>query len=200
MIFAEQHRSGLAAASGGISLLTAVNEPVEKCSGGHDDRRSAHRAAIAQTDASTNAPAFEALAALGVAGGKLLDEQLGNFRLLDLEITLALENLAHLEAVLLLVALGAGRPHGWTARGIQQTELNAHRVGDLAHDAAQGINLAHQMSFGDSAHGRVAGHLRDQVDVESEQRGAQSHARAGHRRLATGVAGADDDYVVLFGI
>jgi hypothetical protein len=56
------------------------------------------------------------------------------------------------------------------------------------------------MAFGDAADGRVAGHLRDEVEVEREQRGAQAHAGCGHRGLAAGVPGADDDDVVLFGV
>ena len=53
--------------------------------------------------------------------------------------------------------------------------------------------------FGDAADGRIARHLRDQVDIERVQRGLQAHARGGHGGLASGMAGADDDYVELFG-
>ena len=55
------------------------------------------------------------------------------------------------------------------------------------------------MAFGDAADGGVAGHLRDEVEVQREERGAQAHARGGHRGFAAGVAGADDDDVELFG-
>jgi len=46
---------------------------------------------------------------------------------------------------------------------------------------------------------RVARHLGDQVDVERVQRGLEAHARGGHRSFASGMAGADHDYVELFG-
>ena len=177
-----------------------MDQPVEECPGGYDDGRGGNRAAVAQADATANAGAFQTFAAFGIAGGKLFDEQSGNLGLLELEIRLALENLAHLEPVLLLVALRAGRPHGGTARGVEQAELNADGVGDLAHDAAQGIDFAHQVSFGNAADRGIAGHLRDQIHVEREQRGAKPQARRRYRGLAAGVAGADNDYVVLLGV
>jgi hypothetical protein len=47
------------------------------------------------------------------------------------------------------------------------------------------------MALGDPADGWVAGHLRDEVHVEGEERGAQAHARGGSRGFAAGMAGAD---------
>ena len=45
----------------------------------------------------------------------------------------------------------------------------------------------------------IARHLRDQVDVQRVERGLQAHACGGHGGLASGMAGADHDYVELFG-
>jgi hypothetical protein len=84
------------------------------------------------------------------------------------QVGLGLEHLAHLEAILLLVALRTRRPDSRSARGIQQAELDADCVGDFAHDATQGIDFAHQVSFGDAADGGIARHLRDEIDVERE--------------------------------
>jgi len=55
------------------------------------------------------------------------------------------------------------------------------------------------MSFGNASDGGIAGHLRDQVDVERVERGLQAHARGSHGGLAPGMTGADDNYVELFG-
>ena len=55
--FAEQYGGGFAAASGGIGLLAAVDEAVEKCSGGDNDGRGCNRAAVAQANAATDARA-----------------------------------------------------------------------------------------------------------------------------------------------
>ena len=57
------------------------------------------------------------------------------------------EHFAHFDAVELLVALGARTPDGGAARGVEQAELDADGVGDLAHDAAEGIDFAHQMAL-----------------------------------------------------
>ena len=112
---------------------------------------------------------------------------------------LGLEHLAHLHAVELLVALGARAPDGGAARGVEQAELDADGVGDLAHDAAQGVDFAHQVALGHAADGRIAAHLRDQVEVHGDERGLQAHARGGHGGFAAGVAGAHHDDIVLFG-
>src|SRR5579859_1109858 len=48
--FAQQLRGRLTRAPGRISLLAAVNQSVEECSGGDDDSFRAHRASVAQLD------------------------------------------------------------------------------------------------------------------------------------------------------
>ena len=125
--------------------------------------------------------------------------QLRHFGLLDVQIGLRLQHLAHLQAVLLLVALRARRPDGRAARGVEQAKLDADRVGDFAHDAAEGVDFADEVSLGDAADGGIAGHLRDEIDVEREERGLQAHARRGHRGFAAGMTGADHNNVVGFG-
>src|SRR5213595_2982238 len=59
---------------------------------------------------------------------------------------------------------------GWPARSVQETKLNADSIGDFAHDATEGVDLAHQVAFGDTTHCGVARHLRDQINVEGEKR------------------------------
>ena len=121
-----------------------------------------------------------------------------DFGLLDVEIGLRLEDFAHFYAVLLLVALRARRPHGGAARSVEQAELDADGVGDFAHDAAEGIDFAHKMALGDAADGRIAGHLRDEIEVQCEEGGAQAHARGSHGGFAAGMSGSDDDDIILF--
>ena len=88
--------------------------------------------------------------------------------------------------------MGAGAPDGGAAGGVEEAELDAAGVGDFAHDAAEGVDFADEMAFGYAADGGVAGHLRDEVEVEGEEGGAQAHARGGGGGFAAGVAGADD--------
>ncbi len=62
------------------------------------------------------------------------------------------------------------------------------------------VDLAHHVSFGESAHRRVAGHLADGVGVLSEHQRFAAKSRRRHRRLDSGMARANDDHVVGLGI
>jgi len=125
------------------------------------------------------------------------DDQLSDLGLLDLQSGLPLQHHAHLQPVGLLVALRPRRPDGRPARCIQQPELNAHGIGHLAHDPAQRVDLAHDMSLGNASDGGIAGHLRDQISVQREECRAQPHARAGHRGFATGMTGSNHGNIVM---
>ena len=129
----------------------------------------------------------------------MLYDQIRHFRLLDLQIGLRLQHLPHLQAVGLLIALGTRRPDRRTARGVQQAELDAHSIRDLAHNAAQRIDFAHQVTLGDATYGRVARHLCDQVDVEGVKASLQTHARGRHGGFATGMACTNNDDIELLG-
>jgi hypothetical protein len=120
----------------------------------------------------------------------VINDQRRDFRLLNVEVRLAFKNLLHPYAILLLVALRARRPHGRPARRVQQAELNSYRVGDLAHYAAQRVDLAYEVTLRDAADGGIARHLRNQVGIHGDHRGAQAETRAGSRGLAPGVAPA----------
>ncbi len=181
--FTQKLGGWFAAASGRIGLLATMNESVEKSSGRDDDSLCADSAAIAQFDA---------------ARGVLFQNQLRDFRLLHYKVRLAFQYLAHLHAILLFVALRARRPYRRSAGGIEQSELYANGVGNFAHDAAERVNFAYEVSFGDPANCRVTRHLRDQVGVERKQGGLQAHAGRGHGSLAAGVSGAYYDHIVLF--
>ena len=112
---------------------------------------------------------------------------------------LSFENLAHLHAIELLVALSTRTPDGGAARGIEQPELDADGVSDLAHDAAQRIDFADKVPLGHAANGRIAAHLRDEIEIHGDERCFQAHARCSHGRLAPRVAGTHNHNVVLFG-
>ena len=99
----------------------------------------------------------------------------------------------------MLVALRARRPDCRTTRSVQQAKLDADSVGNLAHDSAERIDFADEMSLRDAANGWVAGHLRDQIDVQRVERRLQPHACRGHRGLAPCVTRADHDYLELLG-
>ena len=132
----------LAVAAATVGHLADVGQPVEEGTGGDDHRPGVHGAAVAQQH-SGDAP-------IGA------DLERRDFRLLDTQVRLLLQHLAHADAVQLLVHLRARRPHGGPRRGIEQAELNPDRIRHLAHDAAESVDLAHQVALGDSADGGVA--------------------------------------------
>ena len=127
-----------------------------------------------------------------------IQHQIHHFRLLDVQIRLRLQHLAHLHPVLPLVALRPRRPHRRPARGIQQAKLDPHSIRNLAHNAAQRVHFPHQVPLGDAANRGVARHLRDQIQIETEQRRPQPHARCRHRRLASRVPRTHNYNVVTF--
>ncbi len=104
-------------------------------------------------------------------------QNLHGLTLLEVQVRLPLANPFQPELVSLLVALGAGRPDRRTLLGVQHPELEAGHVGGLAHLAAQGIDLAGEVSLGQTADGGVAGHLSDGVQVDGEQEGLAAHPR-----------------------
>src|SRR5262249_21080638 len=125
----------------------------------------------------------------------IFDQQRRHFSLLNPKVRFAFEDFLHSDAVLLLVALSARRPDRWPTAGVQEPELDSDSIGHFAHHAAERIDLPNEMTFGDAADRRVAGHLRNQVRIHRDHRGAQTHACAGACRLAAGVPAADNDYV-----
>src|ERR1039457_5518281 len=137
-----------------------------------------------------------AVTQLNAGDAAILNSKRHHLGLFDPKVGLRFQNLAHTDAVHLLIHLRARRPDGRAAAGVEQPELDADRVAESAHDAAKGVDLAHQVAFGDASDGGVARHLRHQVEVHGDHGGAETHAGRGARRFAPGVAGADDHDVV----
>jgi hypothetical protein len=88
--------------------------------------------------------------------------------------------------------------HGWAARAIQQPKLNAGAINDTAHDAAQRVNLAHNVAFPDTANCGIAGHLADQIEVQGDERCVRAEPRGSRSGLAAGMASADYNHVKDF--
>ncbi len=93
--------------------------------------------------------------------------------------------------VALLVLLRARAAHGRAAAAVEQPELDPAGVGDAAHRAAQGVDLADQVALAEPADGRVARHAGHRVRSQGDQRRAAAHPGGGQGGLAAGVAGPD---------
>ena len=75
----------------------------------------------------------------------------------------------HPELIRLLVALRPRGLDGRTFGGVQQAELDAGRIGGQAHLAAEGIDLADDVPLGLSPDGGVTAHLRNSINIPTEQ-------------------------------
>ena len=101
-------------------------------------------------------------------------------------------------AVELAVGLGARTAHRRALAAVEQPELDAGRIGRPAHHAVQRIDLAHQMALAEPADRRIAGHRADRVAAHASPGPSAAPSRAAtRRRLAAGMAAADDDDIEL---
>jgi hypothetical protein len=76
--------------------------------------------------------------------------------------------------------------------------LYARLVGDAAHEAVKGVDLADEVAFAETADRRVARHLADRRRLVGRKEGLCAHARRRRRGFAAGVPASDDDDVVGF--
>ena len=97
----------------------------------------------------------------------------------------------------MLIALSARGPYGGPSGSVEQPKLDSDRIRDLAHDSAERVHFAHQMSFGNSTDSRIAGHLRDEINIQRVKGCLQAHARAGDCGLASSVSSSDYDDLEL---
>ena len=68
------------------------------------------------------------------------------------------------------------------------------------HEAAQRVDLLHQVALADPPDGGVAAHLPEGLDALREEQGARAEARARERGLGAGVSAADHDGVEGLGM
>src|SRR5688572_4794403 len=105
------------------------------------------------------------------------------------------QDLPHLRPVQTPVGLGTRRLNCRPTRAVQQPKLNPSPVDHAAHNAAEGVYLSDNMAFSDSADGRVARHLADQVQIYSYQSRLRTKARGGRGRFASRVPCPDHNHI-----
>ena len=162
-----------------------MDEAVEEGAGGEHHGAGADLAAIGGDDAG---------------GLALLDDQVLDGGFDDFQVRGGADRCLHGLAIKLAIGLGAGALHRRAFAPVQHAELDAGEVGDLAHEAVEGVDLAHQVALAEAADGRIAGHFADRSEAVGDQRRARAHAGSSRRGLAAGMAAADHDHVVGVGI
>ncbi len=98
------------------------------------------------------------------------------------------------------IGLGARGTHRRTFACVQNAELDAGTVGGARHEATERIDLLDQVALADATDRRIAGHGADRLDIVREQQGLGAQTRAGRGRLGAGMAAANYDYVISFGM
>ena len=67
------------------------------------------------------------------------------------------------------VGLRTWTPHSRSLRLVQHSKLNGRRIGDLSHCTTKRINLADNLSFCYTAHGRIARHSRHFCHIHCDE-------------------------------
>src|SRR5213596_2515637 len=115
----------------------------------------------------------------------------------ELDARKALKQLPHRAAEQCAIALRPGRPDGGALGAIEHAELDRRAIGRPPHDTAEGVDLADHRALRDPADGGIAGHLTDGVEVGGKQENLRTQASRHDGGFGAGVAGADDDDVVV---
>ncbi len=117
-----------------------------------------------------------------------IHDQIGHRVLKERETLLLLEGPLCERRVRLLVRLRPRRLHGRAPARVEHAELDHRGIDELAHLAAQRVDLAHEVSLGNPADGGIAGHLADAVEVLRDQQGGETQPREREGCLDAGMA------------
>jgi hypothetical protein len=126
----------------------------------------------------------------------LYDEFLG-LVLPDIEVVSVVEDAAPFPDKLSTVALCAGRPYSRALAFVKHAELDSCPVCYHCHLPTEGINLTHNLTFGNASYGRVTAHLCDLVHIHRYEACLGAHVSCCACSLTASVSGPDNDYVVL---
>src|SRR6185369_11068532 len=157
-----------------------MNEPIQKSSGRDHNGVRSKTATIFQHDASESS---------------LIEHKIDDFSLPQMEIRGRFKRAPHLGAIAHAIRLGSWRLNRRAARSIEQSKLNASTIDDAAHDAAERVDLAHEMSLRNSTNRGIARHLTDEIEIQRNQACFSAESRRGRRRLAARMASANHDYI-----
>jgi hypothetical protein len=104
----------------------------------------------------------------------------------------------HSETVELLVALEACGLDGRSFGSVEEAEVDGSPVGNPAHLTTQGVDLLDELTLGETAYRRIAGHQGNGVEVDIEQERLTTHTRCRKGSLAACVAAPDNDHIIFF--
>ncbi len=127
----------------------------------------------------------------------LSDEDFGDDGLEEGQPGLSLQPFFHGQPVTGLVGLGSRSLDRPSPAAVEEAEVDPGFVGQATHQAADGVDLPDELSFGQAADGGIAGHLGDGFQVGGDQACALPHGAGCIGGLAPGVSGAHHDDVIV---
>jgi hypothetical protein len=107
----------------------------------------------------------------------------------------ALQHSFHPLPIKRLIGLGTRRTHCRPLLGVEHPKLDSSLVDCPAHLTAERIDLFHQVSLTDAAYRRIARHLADVIEIQSQQQSRAAHASGRKASFDAGVTSTDDDNV-----
>src|SRR5256885_3289491 len=125
------------------------------------------------------------------------ENQPGNSPLHGLEVWFSLEQGSDGSTIEAPITLSTGSPDSRPFAAIQHAELNHRQVCCASHDAAEGVDLSDDSSFGDATNGRIARHLSYALNTACDEPDTCIQARGGNCCLRTGVARTYDKDIEL---
>jgi hypothetical protein len=181
----EPHRGTLPCPSARLLIGSDMHQPAKEGAGSDDDR-------------SPKILDFESR--LDAASRAVCVQDPGNLALFDIEVGFALANPLEPKLIGFLVALRTWGPNARASFSVQHPKLKTGHICCLAHFAAEGVDLAGEVTFGQTTDGWVAGHLADGIGIDRKQKGLAAHACGGKGGFDAGVASANNDDVELSGV
>ena len=173
-------RDGGSPAPGRTLFGPDVNQPIQERPGGDDER-----AALATV------PVFHRQA----DDATVIDEDASGLSKDPGDVRLAIERACDPGRIATLVGLRARRPDRGPTTAIEQLELNPGCVDGVAHEAAEGINLANEVALGRAAHCGVTRHVRDGLARQRAKAHVAPKTSRRIGRLHARMPRADDDDV-----
>ena len=160
--------------------MNGMDAAAQMCAGGEDDSRRF------EDKLKARFYAFEAV---------VLDPQLLDLILKNAQIGAAGQLAQIVIVIVVKVALRAQRADGRAFGGVEPPHHHRRSVGRARLHAAEGGDFAHEGALGGAADGRIARHVGSVIDVLHDHQRFRAHLRGSERRLAAGMAAADDDHV-----
>ncbi len=178
----ERLGGGLAHAATGAGAVAHMDHAVEEGARGEDHGPGGEAGAVSQGHAGDAA---------------VFDEEVGGLALHQRQVGAGGEFGLHGLAVEAAVGLGAGTLNGGALGAVEEAELDARAVRHAAHDAVEGVHLAHEMALSEATDGGIAGHHAHGGELQRKKGGAGAGAGGRVGSLAAGMAAAHHDDVEI---